>query len=659
MIIKELKINNFGIFSGDNSFQFNPAVVSEKNITLIGGKNGCGKTTILDAVLLALYGKRSLTVKESGMPYSAYLKKCIHKETESATVELSFTIPSKGDFIDFRIKRSWLNQPRPNDRLEIWQNNNYDEHLAENWDTFVEEIVPSGIAGLFFFDGEKISRLAEEEETSETTQQSIKAMLGIDIIDNLVNDMKKIIKRNEVKITGLQNRDTIKNLEDEWNSLDLQVQHNKQILSNLNLQKDRTEQKLKEKEKGFLKEGGTLGINRSKITETKANIKASLAVKKIELINLAAGSLPLLLVAQYLEEIKVTVDKEDKIKAAKYIYSFFEDFNKEFSDMLETFEGLSETKKGQINKFLTEKTDQIYELKSEKQKFELSPGSIQNIEKLLANKKEMLEDLSKNLDAFAKMEINLEQAERYLLADVDEGNTNKLLTEIKDLTLKTNKIDHDREEINKEISRWEGFKTDLEFKIVKAKQQEFDQLNIRNESTRIIKYAAKTQEIMGEFKRSVLENKVEKLAFKITECFNYITYKESLVSKIEIEPETLRLTLFNSKHIPILKSELSAGERQMLAISILWGLASCSNHSLPVIIDTPLGRLDSSHRTYFVSKYLPNASHQVIVLSTDEEIKSPYLEMIEKHIAGKYLLKYDNEKHSTTIQEGYFEGKVS
>lgn len=659
MIIKELKLYNFGIFAGDNSFQFNPTIAPEKNITLIGGKNGCGKTTILDAVLFALYGKRSLTVKESGMSYSAYLKKCIHRETEKATVELSFTIPSKGKFIDFRIKRSWANQPRPNDQLEIWQNNHYDEHLAENWDTFVEEIVPTGIAGLFFFDGEKISRLAEEEETSETTQQAIKAMLGIDIIDNLINDMKKIIKRNEIKVTSLQDSDTIKNLEDDLNALDLQIQHNKQILSNLNLQKNRTEQKLKEKEKDFLKEGGSLGVNRSKIAETKANIKASLAVKKTELINNAAGSLPLLLVIPYLEKIKLTVDKEDKIKAAKYIYSFFKDFNKEFSCVLDGLEDLSETQKKQINKFLSKKINQINELKSEKQVFELSTGSIQSIEKLLINKTEILEDLTSNLDLYSKMEINLEQTERYLLVDVDEGNTSKLLTEIKEFTSKINKIDLDREGIIKEINRLEGVKTELELKITKAKQQEIDQLNIRNEATRTIKYAIKTQEIMGDFKRAVLAKKVDKLASKINECFSYITYKESLVSKIEIEPETLQLTLFNSKHDPILKSELSAGERQMLAISILWGLASCSNRSLPVIIDTPLGRLDSSHRTYFVSKYLPNASHQVIVLSTDEEIKSPYLEMIENHIAGKYLLKYDNDKHATTIQEGYFEGKVS
>lgn len=659
MIFKDLQLNNFGIFAGDNCFHFSSPTDPSKNITLIGGKNGCGKTTILDAVLLALYGKRSLTVRESGMSYSAYLKKSIHKEADSCAIELSFLIPSKADFLDFRIKRSWSNQTKPTEHLEIWQNNHYDEQLADNWDTFVEELVPSGIAGLFFFDGEKISRLAEEEETSETTQQSIKSMLGIDTVDNLINDMKKIVKRNETKITGLQDSDTIKNFEDELNSLELQIQQNKQTLSGLNLQKDRTEQKLKERERSFLNEGGTLGVNRTKINETKANIKAALAVKKTELINIAAGFLPLLLVTPYLEKIRSTISKEDKIKAAKYIYSFFQDFNAELVDILEKSGDFSENQKNQINNFLSGKAQEINELKSEEQIFEMSPATIQNVDKLISTKREIIDDLTMNLDELSKLEINLEQAERYLLADVDENNTNKLLVEIKDLTSKINKIEHNQEAITKEIMRLESTKATLEAKINKAKQLEFEQLNTRNESARIIQYAIKTQGIMQQFKNVVLSKKVDNLAAKINQCFNYITYKESLVSKIEIEPESLRLTLYNSNHKPILKSELSAGERQMLAISILWGLASSSNRSLPVIIDTPLGRLDSSHRTYFVSKYLPNASHQVIVLSTDEEIKSPYLEMIEKHIASKYLLNYDNEKHSTTISEGYFEDKVS
>lgn len=91
----------------------------------------------------------------------------------------------------------------------------------------------------------------------------------------------------------------------------------------------------------------------------------------------------------------------------------------------------------------------------------------------------------------------------------------------------------------------------------------------------------------------------------------------------------------------------------MLALAILWGLAKASGKTLPVVIDTPMGRLDSLHRVNFVKKYLPNASHQVVVLSTDTEIEGKYLKMLSPFVGKKYLLTYDEIKRATEITEGY------
>lgn len=99
---------------------------------------------------------------------------------------------------------------------------------------------------------------------------------------------------------------------------------------------------------------------------------------------------------------------------------------------------------------------------------------------------------------------------------------------------------------------------------------------------------------------------------------------------------------------------LSAGERQLLATSILWGLARAARRPLPVVIDTPLGRLDSGHRRHFVDRYLPWASHQVLVLSTDEEIDEAHLERLRRRIGRSYRLDHDDESGCTTISEGYF-----
>ena len=99
---------------------------------------------------------------------------------------------------------------------------------------------------------------------------------------------------------------------------------------------------------------------------------------------------------------------------------------------------------------------------------------------------------------------------------------------------------------------------------------------------------------------------------------------------------------------------LSAGERQLLATSLLWGLARASGRPLPTIIDTPLGRLDSSHRRHLIERYFPVASHQVILLSTDEEIDEDSLKRLQPHISRSYHLQFDEALRSTRVTPGYF-----
>ena len=103
------------------------------------------------------------------------------------------------------------------------------------------------------------------------------------------------------------------------------------------------------------------------------------------------------------------------------------------------------------------------------------------------------------------------------------------------------------------------------------------------------------------------------------------------------------------------QGSLSAGEKQLMVISILWALAICSKKKLPVIIDTPLSRLDSTHRAALVTTYFPQASEQTIILSTDSEIDRHYYDMMQEYIGDEFTLNYSEETKSTTISRGYFQ----
>ena len=74
---------------------------------------------------------------------------------------------------------------------------------------------------------------------------------------------------------------------------------------------------------------------------------------------------------------------------------------------------------------------------------------------------------------------------------------------------------------------------------------------------------------------------------------------------------------------------------------------------MPTVIDTPLSRLDSVHRTHLVERYFPNASHQVILLSTDEEIDDRYYAQIEQYVSHSYTVSYDDETETSRIEDGY------
>jgi DNA sulfur modification protein DndD len=132
-----------------------------------------------------------------------------------------------------------------------------------------------------------------------------------------------------------------------------------------------------------------------------------------------------------------------------------------------------------------------------------------------------------------------------------------------------------------------------------------------------------------------------RLSELVTNSFRYLLRKKTLVERVVIDPETFAITLVDTAGRQVSKDRLSEGEKQIFAISVLWGLSRASARPLPAIIDTPMARLDVEHRNQLVERYFPNASHQVIILSTDTEIERNYFEQLRPYVALAYLLNYD------------------
>ena len=187
----------------------------------------------------------------------------------------------------------------------------------------------------------------------------------------------------------------------------------------------------------------------------------------------------------------------------------------------------------------------------------------------------------------------------------------------------------------------------------KGAEQVLSSFEAEDDDKRIVKYAHMAIKIIKNYRIRLQENKADVLARTMTDCYRKLAYKKHLIKEIQMDPVTLDLHYLNGKGEEIEKKKLSAGEKQLMVISLLWALAICSKKKLPVIIDTPLSRLDSIHREALITTYFPNASDQTIILSTDSEIDRKYYELLKPHIGDEFTLVYDDDLMKTSIKKGY------
>ena len=172
-----------------------------------------------------------------------------------------------------------------------------------------------------------------------------------------------------------------------------------------------------------------------------------------------------------------------------------------------------------------------------------------------------------------------------------------------------------------------------------------------------IELTKKVQNALDEYASKLKDKKIHLLENYILESLKILLHKEDLIHKVSINKQTFEITLFDENEDVIPRDQLSEGEKQLFATSILWSLAKTSGRSLPFIIDTPLARLDVDHRDNLVEEFFPAASHQVIILSTDTEITKTYYEKLLPYITRSYSMEYDDKMRCSKISDHYFEFK--
>ncbi len=647
MIINQLQLHNFGVYASDNIFVFN----SEKPVVLIGGMNGRGKTTFLEAILLALYGKNSFAVQESiHGAYGKYLKAHtnIADGTNESFVELEFSIEEDGKNNVYTVNRSWnTNVKYIKDKVTVKKNDNDDTFLAKNWTMFVESILPSALANFYFFDGEKIAELAESD-TSIQIKSSIKALLGINVIDLLENDITRIIKKMDSEQTDSYNESYIEELrriKDE--KADILKQIDDEIVE-LEKHLTRINKKIDKKTEEFNAKGGQIASQSQELFSERITLNSEITKIQEKYLELAAGELPLLMVEDLLFSIKNKAETERENKSMSVAVRKINQMFKEYSDKTKQ----SSDEISQFIKYLKRQAKK----KQTKSVFDLSENGYIQLSMLLSNQLENTQNSYNSSKANEqKIMKRINEIDNYLSVDIDEKAIARLYKKIGELQNERMDIEIQIEAKKKQrvTANGECQKATTEFN--RCVDKAIASMERGDDVQRIHKYALKARQLAAKYKIELQRSKISNLADTMTRCYKKILGKKNLIDRIEMDAETLDYHYIDVNGNEVMKSSLSAGEKQLMVIAMLWALAECSNKMLPVIIDTPLARLDSLHRKALIERYFPNASSQTVILSTDSEIDSNYYNIIKPFVSNEFTLVYDEIEKRSYVRTGYFE----
>ena len=657
MILRTIEIENFGLYAGRQVLDLVPRKQPgrETPVVLFGGRNGAGKTTLLEAVRLALYGRRALGHRVGQTEYETHLRARMHMGAGghvagSASVGLEFDYAEGGIVQRYRVVRRWTAKgAKAVETLILEKDGRPVESVPrEEWHHFLQELIPPGVSQLFFFDGEKIADIANDD-VDDGLAEAVRGLLGIELVGRLRTDLGLFMARRgkrEDAATAIKLEAIVR----EETQLGEQIADLQELVAELTSRRSGQARQAANAKQRFTAEGGDAVNKRATLEALSSELKHQLARREGELRDLAGGLLPFAmapkLIARASEELSRSRGGTGAEAAA-------------LRERLRAWRGTGNPPRSaswkdnhwrDLDAFLS--ADAIAPI-------DQNEGPMDRIEAgerraLLAQLREVRETTVAKSALIASELDRLTGRLREVEANLVRASGHAAGVILDELTLAEQQVGAIEAELRARSEELKG----LEYRRANLKRERERLLNAQADAEAAEGRAAMAGRIgraLQQYEERLLETKLSRLQTEFVRCFNHLARKEGFVADVRIDSATFATTLIDRDGNEISKSALSAGEKQVYAIAMLWALARTSGRALPMIIDTPLARLDSVHRTALVERYFPEASHQVIVLSTDTEVDEGLLRKLMPAVSHTYRLDYDQERRSTTARPGYFD----
>ena len=656
MILETLIIENVGVFAGRQEADLAP--IPGKPVILFGGLNGGGKTTILEGLQLAFYGPKARLASRGATAYKDYLREAIHRGadmSEGASITVRFRRIVEGETRQYEVRRAWrVGAKGLEETLQVWSDGEPDTLLTENWSDYIEGYLPSGIAHLFFFDGEQIKELAEGEHAAEILGTAIQTLLGLDIVDRLEEDLKVLERRKRTEAMTSEAAQELARLQEEMKLADGEQEAAMHELGHLTNEAGALAKDLRQTEELFKREGGDTYAQRHIIEEELRSIERDHAALASRLRDIASGSAPLLLLETALADLEQTLYRDTEIKTASMVLDALLVRDQQLLAAL-TKQEVSVIQRGKIADWMTTDRGKKEAIAAKKPKLNADPQLAYEVAHLRSTGlPQTQQEIANEVAKLNRMDEALATAQAKLERVPAADAVAKLQQALDKVRGAHQAKMVERAAVELRVAASQRHKEHLERQMAQLGFEDVDERFALEDRQRLLKHAEKVRGTLAKFRTAIVRKHTSRLESLILESFQQLLRKSRLVTELRIDPETFAVTLTGSDGQPLPFNRLSAGERQLLATSLLWGLARASGRPIPTIIDTPLGRLDSSHRQHLVERYFPVASHQVILLSTDEEIAEEYHDGIRPYVTRQYLLTHDEKLSRTSIEPGYF-----
>lgn len=657
MIFDELVLHNVGVFGGRHALSLTPPA-PDKPIVLIGALNGAGKTTILEAVHVVLFGALARTAGRRGGSYQAYLRRLIHCETppsEGASIELAFHAYQDGIRRSYRLRRCWSAAGAGvRERLEVFTDGALDRALTEQWAERVDAFIPRGVTELFFFDGEKIETLAELDNARDVLQTAIKALLGLDLVERLATDLTVIERNHRTKAAPDDLQPTIDAVRHRITATKQAQGNAEQQLAAAKVARERAEKRRHDEETRYRLEGGELLDRTHQLATTETHLKKSLQDLDTRLVDLATGPAPLLQVHAQLTDLVDRASQEQHAARQRQILDLLTERDHTVLELLRS-NRTSTPAVTRVAAHLSAERAARQQQADLDIVLDLPADSVDAARALTTDTLHRTQEaITELIQQRAQLVVELEETQRTLAAVPTEQALERFRCARDDAQRAHAAAVEKYKQIEEEVAAARAKRAEAEKTYERLLNRNADNTLSAQESLRLVNHSEQVRTTLATFRTEAVRRNLDRIQTFVLDALKQLLRKDRLITEILLDPQTFSVELRGRDGQLLLPQQLSAGERQLLATSLLWGLAQASGRALPVIIDTPLGRLDGQHRHHLLQRYFPQASHQVILLSTDQEIDQNAWEQLAHYVGHAYYLDHDTETATTTPRPGYF-----